>query len=161
MTGAVRSRCRPAHRLRRDDGNAVVEFVFVAVLVLVPLIYLVVAVARLQQSRLAVTSAARDAGRAIVNAGPGVDPDAAARTAVRIALSGQHLAPADVEVRYVAAGADCTSPPIAPSTAPGAEFTVCVTRRDQLPGVPAVVGGRGVTTVGSYRVHVDDFSAPH
>lgn len=136
-----------------------VEFVFVAVLVLVPLVYLVVTVARLQQSRLAVTSAARDAGRAIVS--PGVDPDAAARTAVRIALAGRHLAPSEVELRYVAAGADCDSAPIPPVLDPGAEFTVCVTRHDQLPGIPAIVGGRGVATVGRYMVHVDDFATPH
>lgn len=162
MTAAHERHRRSRHgAVRRDDGNAVVEFVFVAVLVLVPLVYLVVTIARLQQSRLAVTSAARDAGRAIVDAGPGLDPDAAARTAVRIALAGQHLAPSEVELRYVAAGADCSSAPIPPVVEPGAEFTVCVTRHDQLPGIPAIVGGRGVTTVGRYLVHVNDFAAPH
>ena len=45
-------------------GNAIIEFVFVAVMVMVPLVYLVVAVAVVQRNQLAVTQAARDAGRA-------------------------------------------------------------------------------------------------
>ena len=40
---------------------------------------------------------------------------------------------------------------------PGAEFTVCVTRRAELPAIPSVLAGRGITTVGRYVVHVDDF----
>jgi hypothetical protein len=34
---------------------------------------------------------------------------------------------------------------------------VCVTRQVALPAVPRVVAGRGITTVGRYDVHVDDY----
>ena len=47
---------------------------------------------------------------------------------------------------FVAAGAKCTDPAIMPRLAPGAEFTVCVTRRVQLPAVPTVLTGRGIRT---------------
>jgi hypothetical protein len=40
---------------------------------------------------------------------------------------------------------------------PGARFTVCVTRRVALPAVPTVLAGHGITTVGRYVVHVDEF----
>ena len=161
-------RQRATARLRRttgaacppgDGGNAVIEFVFVAVVVLVPLVYLVVSVAQLERSRLAASNAARDIGRAIATAGPGDDPGVAADAALRIALRGQGLGPSDVEVRFVAAHAACTNSPVVPSLTAGAEFTVCVTRREQLPGVPAIVAGRGIATVGRYLVHIDDFAA--
>ena len=63
-----------ASRLRRmvdrahgeERGSAVVEFVFLTVVVLVPLIYLVLTVARVQAGTYAVAQAAREAGRAYV-----------------------------------------------------------------------------------------------
>ena len=57
-------------RLRRtaERGSAVVEFVFLAVLMLVPLFYLVMMLARLQAGAYAVSVAAREAGRAYVTA---------------------------------------------------------------------------------------------
>jgi hypothetical protein len=51
-----------------EDGAAVVEFVFVAILALVPLLYLVLAASTLQRNALAVTQAAREAGRAFATA---------------------------------------------------------------------------------------------
>ena len=144
---------------RRDDGgNAVVEFVFVAVIVMVPLIYLIVAVAVVQRSQLAVTQAAREAGRAFATSDG--TRRAAVRTAaaIRLALADQGLAN-DADVRFVAAGSgsSCLAATVAPKLVPGATFTVCVSRRTQLPAVPTLLGGRGITTVGEYVVHVDDF----
>jgi Flp pilus assembly protein TadG len=145
-------------RLRDDGGSAIVEFVFVAVVVMVPLVYLIAAVATVQRNTLAVTQAARDAGRAYVTS----DTDAQARqrvaAAVRLALSDQGL-PNDVATRFVAADGKCTDRAITPHLTPGSEFTVCVTRRVQLPAVPTVLTGRGIRTVGRYLVHVDDFRA--
>ena len=51
-------------RQRRDDGRAVVEFVFLGVLLLVPLVYLVMVVGRIQAAAFAVSTASREAGRA-------------------------------------------------------------------------------------------------
>lgn len=50
---------------RRDEGRAIVEFIFVGVLLLVPLIYLVIAIARVQAAAFSVSTAAREAGRAL------------------------------------------------------------------------------------------------
>lgn len=140
-----------------ERGSAIVEFVFVAVLVLVPLIYLIVAVAVVQRGRLATTNAARDVGRAIATAATAGQAETRAQAALRAALHGQGLAPGDVEVRYVEAGTDCAGPATEPSLAPASVFAVCVIRHQPLPAVPTVLAGRGVTIIGRYLVHVDDF----
>jgi Flp pilus assembly protein TadG len=140
-----------------ERGSAIIEFVFVAVLVLVPLIYLIVAVAVLQRSRLATTNAARDVGRAIATAESAPQADVRAQAALRVALRGQGLTPDQVELRYVAAGADCRGPQTAPSLTPASVFAVCVIRHQPLPAVPTVLSGKGVTIIGRYLLHVDDF----
>jgi Flp pilus assembly protein TadG len=151
---------RLLHRLRpgRDDGNAIVEFIFVAVLVFIPLIYLIVAVAVVQRARLATSNAARDVGRAIATSDSADQADQRAQAALRIAIANQGLRPSDVQLRFVAAGADCQAGSSAlPSLAAGAVFRVCVIRHQPLPAVPTVLSGRGVTTIGTYLVHVDEF----
>ena len=75
----------------RDRGSAIIEFVFVAILVLVPLVYFVVAVASVQRSTLAVTQAAREAGRAFATANSTAEGVERARAAVRLALADQGL----------------------------------------------------------------------
>lgn len=62
--GALGRRIRVARRRPCDEGRAIVEFVFLGVLVLVPLVYLVLVVARVQAAAYAVTTASREAGRA-------------------------------------------------------------------------------------------------
>lgn len=131
---------------------------FVAIAVMVPLVYLIVAVAVIQSSRLAVTQAAREAGRAFATSDTAAQAVVRTRAAVELALDDQNL-PDDVTVRYVAAGASCDAAPVTPRLAPGAEFTVCVSRHVDVPAVPAVLQGRGITTVGKYTVHIDDFRA--
>jgi Flp pilus assembly protein TadG len=147
-------------RAARDDdaGSAIIEFVFVAVIVMVPLVYLVVAVATVQRSELAVSQAAREAGRAFATADRAGQATDRAQTAVRIAMHNQGL-PDDVTVRYVRAGGSCDDPAVAPRLAPGAQFTVCVIRRVGLPAVPRLLTGKGITVQGKYIVHVDDYRA--
>lgn len=149
----------PSRRITHSDdqGSAIIEFVFVAVLVLVPLIYLIVAVAVVQRGRLATTNAARDVGRAIATSATAGQAEVRAQAALRAALHGQGLTPDQVEVRYVEAGSDCHSPATVPSLAPASVFAVCVIRQQPLPAVPTMLAGRGVTIIGRYLVHVDDF----
>lgn len=143
-------------RLRDDEGSAMIEFVFVAVLVMVPLVYLIAAVATVQRSTLAVSQAARDAGRAFATSGTTAQAEQRAAAAVRLALADQGLRN-DATVRFVRSGDPCDGPAVTPTLEPGAEFAVCVTRRVQLPAVPSVLTGRGIRAVGRYVVHVDDF----
>ena len=51
---------------RGDDGNAIVEFVYLAVLLMVPLVYVLLTVFQVQRAAFAASSAAREAGRVFV-----------------------------------------------------------------------------------------------
>ncbi len=75
-----------ASRARAERGSAVVEFVVLAVLMLIPLVYLVLTMARLQAGSFAVSQAAREAGRAFVTAPAGESSAARAEMAARIAF---------------------------------------------------------------------------
>ena len=139
-----------------DAGSAIIEFIFVAVIVMVPLVYFIVGVADIQRSSLAVGQAAREAGRAFATAESTSDGLARAVVAARLALHDQGLID-EPKIEYVATGSGCDGAAVSPRLDPGAEFTVCVTRSVQFPGVPSVLAGRGVETVGEYVVHVDDY----
>lgn len=141
-----------------DRGSAIVEFIFVAVVVMVPLVYLLVAVAAVQRAQLAVSQAAREAGRAFATSASTAQASERVSAAIRIALADQGL-PDDVQTRFVAAGDGCDAAPVVPTLTAGAQFTVCVSRRVDLPAVPSVVQGRGISVVGAYVVHVDEFRA--
>lgn len=145
------------HRPSGDDGSAIVEFVFVALLVLIPLVYLIVAVAVVQRSRVSVTDAARDVGRAIATTDSAAEAEDRAQAALRISLANRGFVPSDVELKYVAVGEPCGASAITPSLVPGAEFAVCVIRQQVLPAVPTVLSGRGITTIGRFVVHLDDY----
>jgi Flp pilus assembly protein TadG len=143
-------------RPRGDGGNAILEFIFVAVIVMVPLIYVIVAVATVQRSQLAVAQAAREAGRAFATSETPGDAAVRVTAAVRLAFGDQGLDD-DADIRFVRASASCSAAPVTPTLAAGAEYAVCVTRASELPGVPTILQGRGVTTVGRFIVHVDDY----
>ena len=59
-----------------EDGNAILEFVMVAVVLMVPLVYVLLTVFQLQRAAFAVSAAAREAGRAYVTAESGDTADA-------------------------------------------------------------------------------------
>lgn len=141
-------------RLRGEDGNALIEFVFLGIIMLIPLVYLVVAVSYVQRNVYGVTQAAREVGRAYADTG---DP-AAARYAGNLAMSDQHLSSSDIEIGWAGSGGECSDldnglPPLAT----GEVFSVCVTRHLTIPGVPAFVGASHNTVTGRFVVHVDDY----
>ena len=53
---------------RRDQGRAIVEFLVVGLLLLVPVVYFVVTLSRVQAAAFAVSTASREAGRAFTTA---------------------------------------------------------------------------------------------
>jgi hypothetical protein len=60
VSAAVRRRLAS----RGDDGNAVLEFLFLGVLLLLPLMYVMLTVFEVQKAAFAVSAASREAGRA-------------------------------------------------------------------------------------------------
>lgn len=93
-----------------QEGSAVVEFVFLGVLLLVPLIYLTLMVARVQAGSYAVAQAAREAGRAFVTTPDGQDPSARADSAARIAFSDQGFEAGDSGIAIVCSASPCLTP---------------------------------------------------
>ena len=86
MTGRrAASRCS----LPADDGNAIVEFLAAALLLLVPVVYLSLVLGRVQAATFAAEGAAREAGRTAATADGPADATARAVTSVGIALHDQ------------------------------------------------------------------------
>ena len=144
---------------RGNCGNAIVEFVVIGVLTLVPLIYLLLAIFDVQRNVFAVTQAAREAGRAAVSASTVSSGQARAQYAAELALADQGIPPLGVQVRYAPRGSSCAAAGPATTLEPGQDFAVCVTRTYTLPGVPGVLTGRHNTVTGRFIVHVDRFRA--
>lgn len=79
-----------SRRTRRDErGSAIVEFVFLCVVLLIPLVYLVLCLGRLQAGSYAVSAAAREAGRAFVTSEASDSATGRAESAAAIAFEDQ------------------------------------------------------------------------
>ena len=120
---------------RRDEsGTALVEVTWLAILLLVPLVYLVLAVYDVQRHAFAATAAARAAGRAFVLAPDVARGSAAARAAAEVALHDQGVDAGDVDLRL-------TCLPAGDCLAPGSVVRVDVRSQVRLPLVPSALGG--------------------
>jgi len=141
-----------------DAGRALIEVVFLAVLILIPTVYVLATVVRIQAATFAVAQGARDAAR-VLDAAPSVDVGVArAEEIARIALTDQQVPADGMTVRFVQAGSDCvTAPAVAPSLSRGDVYDICVVAVVQFPGVPTVVTGTQNTVTGVFTLHVGDF----
>lgn len=140
-------------RPKGDEGSALIEFVGVAVVLLVPLVYLLLSVFSVQRAAFAVTQAAREAGRAYATAPSTSTARERATYAAQLALTSQGVRE-QLTVRYAPAGTGCPGAGDgAASLRPGARFVVCVRTQAALP-----LGG-SVTVHGQYAVAVDSYRA--
>lgn len=96
-------------RLRRDDGSASIEFITVGLLMLVPTVYLVLALSSIQSASFAVEGAARQASRVFVQADTVAAAQAAASRAVAVTLAdyGLDAGAATVTITCAPNPADC------------------------------------------------------
>ena len=141
-----------------DDGRAMIEVIFLAVLMLIPTIYILASVLRIQAATFAVTQGARDAARVMDSAPTVADGVARAEEIAQLALTDQHVSAEGLDVRFVSAGSDCVSgSEIAPSLQPGDVYDICVVAVVTFPGVPSVVTGSQNTVSGVFTMHVGDF----
>ncbi|CAN5697002.1 hypothetical protein BH24ACT11_BH24ACT11_12710 [soil metagenome] len=99
-------------RVRDDSGTAVVEFIWLCLLLLVPIVYLLLAAMDVQRASYAATAASRSAGRAYVLAPDTTTANARAATAAQVALADQGVSwsTADLSVRCNPDPAACLSP---------------------------------------------------
>ena len=140
-----------------DNGRALLEVIFLAVLILIPTVYILAAVMRIQAATFAVTQAARDAGRVMDSAPTLNQAITRAHEIAQIALTDQHVPTDGLDLRFVPAGAACTANQITPSLRGGDVYDICVIAIVTLPGVPTVMTGSNNTITGVFTMHVGDF----
>ena len=133
-----RSNASTESSLTGERGSASLEFLTVGMILLVPLVYLVLAVASIQSAALGVEGAARQAARvAVVRADADGPPDGAERTV------GVVLADYGVDAGATSIDVDCS----AACDAPGSRITVRVRAAVALPLVPQVLASSSIGTV--------------
>lgn len=119
-------------RAAGDAGNAIVEFLGVALLLLVPVVYLALTLGRLQAATFAVDGAARGAARSVTTAADAASADARVAAVVGLALGDQGVVADAAEVTTVTCDGDCLTP--------GATVTVRVEVEVPLPGTSWLQG---------------------
>lgn len=95
--------------LAADEGSASIEFLTIGMLLTIPLVYLVLAMAQLQAATLATEGAARQAARMVATADSHGAGFAAADAAIAVALADLGLEPTAVDVACDPTPSDCTT----------------------------------------------------
>jgi hypothetical protein len=121
-------------RLSTDEGSASVEFTTVGLLMLVPTVYLVLALSSIESASFAVEGAARQASRVFVQADSVGEGEAAARRAIAVTLADYGLDAGDAQVSI-----SCRPDPADCLTRRGF-VTVTISTLAPLPIFPAVLG---------------------
>ncbi|WP_130176486.1 hypothetical protein [Cryobacterium sp. SO1] len=122
----------PRWRPAGERGSASLEFITAGLILLVPLVYLILAMSVLQGGAFAVEGAARQAARVYVQAPSVGDAEARAERAVLVGLADYGIDAADAQVNITCAGdSGCLSR--------RSVVTVTVRVVVDLPFVPAVI----------------------
>lgn len=130
-----------------DDGSAIVEFVYLSMLLMVPLVYVVLTALSVQRNAFGVAAAARDAGRAYATAGSDSLGERRAEAAVKLAMH-------DQGIEWTPSGRVISCDPC--DYAPGSVFRVTIDSRVALPLVPGwLCGDRCVAGIGISADHTE------
>lgn len=142
----VRQRLDPL-RIDRDRGNAIVEFVFLAVLLMVPLVYVLLTVFKVQAAAYAVSSAAREAGRVYATSTEldAAGPRAFAAANLVMADSNITLDPGDVSIT-------CSS---TPCLQPGSQVNVVLRYQVPLPFIPRLFADHAPASISVTSRHLE------
>lgn len=116
----------------RERGTATVEFVWLSILLLIPFVYILVAVFDAQRASYAVSAASKSAARAYLQADDPAAGEQRARTAARVALDDQDVDPADVAITCEPGPGDCLQP--------GSSVRIVVRTVQPLPLTPSALG---------------------
>lgn len=138
--------------IRQEEGNALVEFVVLAVVLLVPTLYLVLTLGGVQAAVFAADVIARDAAR--IHATESDPALASARSSAHAALVLEDFGLEAEDVLTIS----CTEDPCA---TPGGTVTASVRIPVPVPGLGPVLGGSGpVAVTGVHSSPVDRYRAP-
>ncbi len=122
-------------RCRDEEGSALVELTWLTLLLMVPLVYVLLAVFEVQRGAFAVSAASRAAGRAYSLADSDAEGQRQATAAARMALSDQGVPLEGMRVEF-----DCQPEP-GRCLLPGSVITVLVTTQVTLPLAPPALDG--------------------
>jgi len=114
----------------QQAGAAIVEFVVLGFLMLVPIALAAVLVTSVHSATYATVTAAREAGRAYVTADSTAQAGARAKAAVQLAMEDQGLGPARMTIECL--GGACLEP--------GSRVRIAVTSRIKIPLIPGNSG---------------------
>ena len=139
-------------RRRSDKGTALIETIWLGLLLLVPLVYLLLAVFEVQRASYGVSAATRAAGRAFVLAPDVSTAYARAGQAAKVALRDQGLTlpPGAMLITCRPAAVSCLQP--------GSSALVVVSVQVPLPLVPDALGG-GVASVRVRSTHLAPYGS--
>ncbi len=155
---ALKRRMTLVRNREPDHGSAIIEFVFISVLVFIPMTYLIVGFSAVQRGIFASTEAAREAGRAIGSAPDAELGMARAQRAAELAVEAQSVDLEDLRVAYAPAGTGCEAAgSYVPGLFPGEEFIVCVTVTVRVPLLPEFIESN--TATGLFVVERDRYAA--
>ncbi|GAA2071496.1 hypothetical protein GCM10009821_06610 [Aeromicrobium halocynthiae] len=131
-------------RRRGQRGSASVEFVWVTLILLVPFVYVLLAVFETQRAAYAVSTASKSATRAYLLAPDVATGERRARQAARVALDDQGV-DARMTLRCLPAADSCLQP--------GSSVEVTVRTVQPLPLTPSVLGDQlgGIAVDGAHR----------
>jgi len=119
---------------RTSDGTASVEFVWLTILLLVPFVYVLIAVFDTQRAAFGVSTASRAAARAFLQAPDVATGERRARTAANVALGDQGLDDVAVQISCLPTPADCLQP--------GSSVRVRISTTQALPLTPPALGSQ-------------------
>lgn len=119
---------------RTSEGTASIEFVWLTILLLVPFVYVLIAVFDTQRAAFGVSTASRAAARAFLQSPDVATGEQRARIAARIALDDQSLADAAVRITCLPTPADCLQP--------GSSVRVRISSTQPLPLTPSALGSQ-------------------
>lgn len=124
-----------------DGGSAALEFIAVGVLMLVPLVYLVVALGQIQGQALGAEAGARHVARAIAAAPDAETASGRADAVLRSIVDEYGIDPDEVELSLSCRPAGSACPEA------GATVVVTIATRVALPLVPSVLGLESLASV--------------
>ena len=153
LARAVAGRGRRDSRAAGDEGRAILEFIFLGILLLLPLTYLVLTAARLQSASFSASLAGREAGRAFVTAPSDEQGYARARAAASLAF-GDFSFEEGAAVSVTCDGSPC----LRPDSSVTSTASIVV----QLPLVPSFIASHvpaSVTISSTHVASVDRFVA--
>lgn len=119
-------------RRDREAGTATVEFIWLALLLIIPMVYVLIAAFHVQSAAYGVSAASKSAARAFILAPDAQLGFARAQRAAKVALSDQHVTGASISIECLPNSNSCFQP--------GSSVRVVVRMKQPLPLTPSALG---------------------